>query len=239
MIYYITKTNPDLTYFPFDERVWILPLITLQTQFAKDIEQKLKASDSLIFTSKNAIYAFNENLESLDNGTALKELWARLPNFVIGQGSANALKDLGIEASFIASSAYGEIFAQELIPHLKKKNPLFLRAKKIASKLPEILRENGIALEEVIVYKNTPNFLENPPKLQKDSIIIFSAPSHIKAFLLNFRWESSFYALCIGKSTSAAARELLKGFGTLKILQSPKPDFSSVLEFALSLQGDF
>ncbi|MCI5969080.1 uroporphyrinogen-III synthase [Helicobacter sp.] len=236
MVYYITKTNPNLAHLPFVQQIQILPLIILQTQFVENLQEKLQACDSLIFTSKNAVYALKENLESLKDSIALKQLWAQLPNFVIGQGSANALETLGLKADFIASRAYGDVFAQELIPLLRNKKPLFLRAKKIASNIPKILRENGIFLEEVIVYENILNLLKNPPKLQKDSIIIFSAPSHIKAFLRNFTWESSFCALCIGKSTSLAAKELLGDFCALKILQAPKPDSKSVLEFALSLE---
>lgn len=230
MVYYITKTNPNLAHFPLDKRVLILPLITLQTQFIENLQEKLQACDSLIFTSKNAIIALNENLQS----KGLKNLWESLPNFVIGQGSANALIALGLKADFIASSAYGDVFAQELIPLLKGKKPLFVRAEKIASKIPEILRENGIALQEIIVYKNILKILENPPELQKDSIIVFSAPSHIRAFLLNFTWRDSFCALCLGASTKKAAEQLLKN---AKILQSPKLDIKLTLEFALKLES--
>lgn len=229
MVYYITKTNPNLAHLPLDERVLTLPLITIKTQFIEDIKEKLQACDSLIFTSKNAIYALSENLKFRD----FKSIWASLPNFVIGKGSADALESLGFKAHFVASSAYGEVFARELIPHLKHKQPLFVRAKKIASKLPEILRNNGIYLQEVIVYESLLNLLESPPKLQKNSIIIFGAPSHIRAFLLNFTWDLSFCALCIGKTTSAAAIKLLGE--EAKIMEAPIPEFKSALEFALNI----
>ncbi|TLD84080.1 uroporphyrinogen-III synthase [Helicobacter sp. MIT 11-5569] len=232
MVYYITKTNPNLAHLPITKDVAILPLITLQTQFVSNIGTQLQQCDSLIFTSKNAIYALNENLESLEQSNALKERWKSLPNFVIGQGSANALKELGMQAEFIATRAYGEIFAQELMTLLQGKKPLFLRAKKIASEIPKILRENGIALQEAILYENTPNLLENPPKLQRGSMILFSAPSHIEAFLLNFVWDCSYIAICIGASTKKAAQKLLQN---AEILQSPEPNAHCALEFALRL----
>ncbi|WP_299547718.1 uroporphyrinogen-III synthase [uncultured Helicobacter sp.] len=232
MVYYITKTNPNLAHLPLDERILILPLITLKTKFVENIQEKLQACDSLIFTSKNAIYALNENLKSKN----LQDLWKSLPNFVIGKGSANALEFLELKAEFIASNAYGEVFVNELIPLLKEKKPLFVRAKKIASKIPEVLRQNGISFQEVIIYENLLNTLENPPKLKKDSIVVFGAPSHIQAFLLNFTWDCSFCALCIGKTTSNAAKELLGE--EAKILQSPKPEFKSTLEFALKLESN-
>lgn len=230
MVYYITKTHPNLAHLKLDARVMILPLITLQTCFVEDLEEKLAMCDSLIFTSKNGIHAFWENLQSRD--PSLRKLWLGLPNFVIGEASAKALNALGMKAEFIASSAYGDVFAKELVLYLKGKKPLFLRAKRIASNLPEVLRSSGIPLQEAIVYENIPHRLDNPPKLQQDSIIIFGAPSHIRAFLLNFSWDRSFCALCIGAKTSMAARELLAG-GELKILQAPQPSFQSALELAL------
>lgn len=234
MVYYITKTNPNFAHIPITRGIEVLPLITLQTQFIHNIEELLEQCNGMIFTSKNAIYAFDENLQSLEQGSVLKEYWKNLPNFVIGQGSANALKTLGLKADFIASSAYGKVFAQELIPLLKGKKPLFLRAKKIASDLPQILREKGIALQEVVIYENVSHLLKNPPQLQQNSIILFSAPSHIEAFLLNFTWDCSFYALCLGASTKKLAEKLLK---KAKILQAPTPDIKLALEFALNFEN--
>lgn len=232
MVYYITKTQATSD-FTIPNGVEILPLITLETCFVPNILDLLLCSDSLIFTSKNAIFALQENLEYL---RVKKERaythWRAIPNYVLGEGSAQVLQNLGMQVAHIAKSAYGSEFAKELSTLLIGKKPLFLRAEVIASSLPQTLSESGIAIKEAIVYANHPLKLDNPPKLLQDSIIFFGAPSHIKAFLLNYTWDSSFTALCIGKSTKDAALKLL---GNVKILQSPKPNNKVALEFALSL----
>lgn len=232
MVYYITKTQTTFD-FVIPNGVEILPLITLKTCFVSSILELLLRSDSLIFTSKNAIFALQENLEHL--GAQKKRAyahWREIPNYVLGEGSARVLQDLGMQVRYVSKSAYGSDFAKELSALLVGKYPLFLRAEVIASSLPQTLRESGIAIEEAIVYANYPLKLEKPPTLLKDSIIFFGAPSHIKAFLLNYTWDCSFTALCIGKSTKNAALQLL---GNVRILQSPKPNNKIALDFALHL----
>ena len=66
-IYYITKIPPDLQSFSEElkESITILPLLEIKTLVDSQIFDKLQMCDSLIFTSKNAIFALKENLESL------------------------------------------------------------------------------------------------------------------------------------------------------------------------------
>lgn len=230
-IYYITKTDFQLD-FALRENVAILPLIAINTIFTPEFKDAVLKSDVLIFTSKNAILSSFEILQRLQDMHLLKH-WQNTLKAVLGQGSKEALEHLGFKASFTSTQAYGDIFANELVAYLRDKNPLFLRAKKIASHLPLILRESKIALQELVVYENMELKLENPPFLQQDSIIYFGAPSHIRAFLKNYEWDFSNIALCIGESTKKSAKELLGK--EARILQSPKPNNKIALEFARSL----
>lgn len=234
-IYYITKIPPDLQSLSKEskESITILPLLEIKTLVDSQIFDKLLSCDSLIFTSKNAVFALKENLESLPK--EVMQRWKNLPNFTLGGGCNEALKSLGFKPFFSASKAYGEEFAKELIPHLQGKKPLFIRARKIASKLPQILESAGISLQQSILYETLPLKLQESQKepLKQDCVIFFSAPSHIKAFLLNYAWDSRFIALCIGETTQKCALELLGK--EAKILLSPKVSKEAALEFAMSL----
>lgn len=234
-IYYITKIPPDLQSFneELKESITILPLLEIKTLVDSQIFDKLQMCDSLIFTSKNAIFALKENLESLPKEAMQR--WQNLPNFTLGSGCNEALKALNLESFFSASKAYGEEFAKELIPYLQNKKPLFIRARKIASKLPQILESAGISLQQAILYETLPLQLQESQKepLKQDCVIFFSAPSHIRAFLLNYTWDSRFIALCIGETTRKCALELLGK--EAKILLSPKVSKEAALEFAMSL----
>ena len=45
---------------------------------------------------------------------------------------------------------------------------------------------------------------------EKNSIIIFSSPSTIKCFLNNFKWDSSYKAISIGKTTAKYFPDFIK-----------------------------
>ncbi|WP_297812575.1 uroporphyrinogen-III synthase [uncultured Helicobacter sp.] len=236
-IYYITKLPPDLENFSRDlkESITILPLLEIQILLDFQILDKFQACDSLIFTSKNAIFALKKNLESLPNATETMRRWHNLPNFTLGSGCNETLKRLGLKSAFRASKAYGNEFAQELIPHLRGKKPLFVRAHKISSNFPQILENEGISLQQSILYETLPLQLKESQKkpLERDCVIFFSAPSHLRSFLLNYTWDSSFIALCIGKTTQKCALELLDK--EAKILLSPEVSKKAALEFAKTL----
>ncbi len=233
-IYYITKTNETLCQSK-QESIEILPLLEIKTLLDNEIWSKLHTCDSLIFTSANAILALRENLESLSNAKEAMQRWRNLPNFTLGVGCNKALEDLGLQVFLSASRAYGNVFADELIPHLQGKKPLFVRARRIASKLPQILQDSAIPLSQAVLYETLPILLKESQRqpLEKDSVVFFSAPSHIGAFLLNFTWDSSFIALCIGETTRKCALELLGN--EAKILISPQISKQSALEFAKTL----
>ncbi len=234
-IYYITKTSNLSNALESQDFIEILPLLEIRTIFSNEIWEQFCSCDSLIFTSANAILALRENLESLPNATEAMQRWQNLPNFTLGTGCNEALKSLDLQATFSASRAYGEDFARELVPHLQGKKPLFVRARKIASTLPQILQDFAIPLMQAVLYETLPLKLKESQKkpLARDCVVFFSAPSHIKAFLLNFTWDSSFIALCIGETTRKCALELLGA--EARILLSPEVSKKVALEFAKTL----
>lgn len=234
-IYYITKTNNTFKSQDSESLVEVLPLLEIQTIFSSEVWEQFYACDSLIFTSANAILALRENLESLPNAQEAMQRWQNLPNFTLGAGCNEVLRKFNLQETFSASRAYGEEFAKELIPHLQGKKPLFVRARKIASKLPQILESAGISLQQAILYETLLLQLQESQKepLARDCVVFFSAPSHIRAFLLNYTWDSHFIALCIGETTRKCALELLGK--EAKILLSPQVSKKVALEFAKTL----
>lgn len=237
-IYYITKISDTLNALESQDSkslIEVLPLLEIQTIFPSGIWEQFCSCDSLIFTSANAILALRENLESLPNAQEAMQRWQNLPNFTLGAGCNETLKNLDLRATFSASRAYGEEFARELIPHLQGKQPLFVRARKIASALPQILQDCAIPLMQAVLYETLPLQLQESQKepLARNCVVFFSAPSHIRAFLLNYTWDSSFIALCIGETTRKCALELLGA--EAKILLSPRLSKKVALEFAKTL----
>ncbi|MFY9104606.1 uroporphyrinogen-III synthase [Aliarcobacter cryaerophilus] len=151
----------------------------------------LKKYDALVFTSKNAIFSLEENGIS----------WKSVPSYVIAPKTADIAKEFGANIAFIGFSGHGNDFAYELIPYLKDKKILYVRALKTVSNLANILKENGINIDEVIAYKTSCNKQEKKA-LDKNSTIIFTSPSSVECFFKKYSWEDSFKAIAIGRTTA-------------------------------------
>jgi len=152
----------------------------------------IKKYDALIFTSKNAIFAIDKN----------NKYWRDIPSYIIAQKTANIAKEFGSNIVFVGTSGHGNEFAYELIPYLKNKRALYVKALKTVSNLSSILMQNSINLDEIVAYKTICNKI-NPIILEKNSTIIFTSPSSVECFFKKYNWDSSFKAIVIGKTTAS------------------------------------
>lgn len=150
----------------------------------------LSKYDSLVFTSKNAVYSldsFNKN-------------WKKIDSYAIAQKTANVIKELEGKVTFIGNSGHGNEFANELIKVLKNKKVLYVKALKTVSDLPNILRQNGIVLDELIAYKTSCK--KTCANLEKNSTFIFTSPSSVECFFKQYTWDNSYKAIVIGHTTA-------------------------------------
>lgn len=187
--YYNSKINIYLL--NNQKRKWAknIPLFEIK-YLNKNIE--LSKFDVLVFSSQNGVIAIDK----------INSNWKNIPSYVIGKESAKKVKELGGKLSFIAQKSNNFEFTNELISSLKNKNVLYIRGNKITSNISNDLNNNGINSEEIILYENNyikPDFNLSLPKNSK---IIFSSPSTVEYFFKTFKWEDSFKAISIGKTTS-------------------------------------
>ena len=147
--------------------------------------------DALLFTSKNAIYSLDKD-----------DTWKNIPSYAISKKTAKILNNYNSNLVYTGTSGYGDDFANELIPNLKDKKILYIRAKKVVSNLVNILNKNNILCDEIITYETICKNYDIKNKPAKNSIIIFSSPSTIKCFLNNFAWDDSYFAIVIGQTTA-------------------------------------
>jgi uroporphyrinogen-III synthase len=173
--------------------------------------------DSLVFTSKNAIYSLNH----------YKMNWQNIPSYVIAPKTAEVVKQLGGNLAFTGTNGHGNEFANELIPYLQNKKVLYVKAEKTVSNLVEILKNNSINLDKAIAYKTVCN--SSKTNLEKNSIFIFTSPSSIECFFNQYSWDKSFKAITIGKTT---AEYLPKN---IDYLISPQTSMQECIKLAKSL----
>lgn len=146
--------------------------------------------DALIFTSKNAIYSID----------SFNKDWRNIDSYAIAPKTANVIEKHDGKLVFTGVSSHGDNFAQELIPLLKDKKVLYIRASKTVSDLTEILNNNNVDIEELIAYKTSCKKVDK--KLENNSIFVFTSPSSVQCFFKNYDWNDSYYAVCIGNTTA-------------------------------------
>lgn len=199
------------------------------TQYAKNLplintkpivnEIDLDKYDALVFTSKKGVIYLD----------SMNKSWKDIPAYTISTQTAKEVKKLGGSIKFVGKEKHGDEFAKELIPLLKNKQVAFIGAKKIVSKLNEILQDNNIDCEHLPIYETICVEYENKIDLPEDSIIIFSSPSTVKCFFKNVHWKNSFTAISIGKTTAEYIPK------DIKIYISQTPSLQSCVQKALSL----
>ncbi|MDN5067798.1 uroporphyrinogen-III synthase [Aliarcobacter butzleri] len=164
-------------------------LEVFQIEYIKsDID--LKKYDALVFTSKNGVKAIN----------SFNQDWKNIFSYAIAQKTANTIIKLGGVVEFIGNSGHGNDFAYELKNVLKDKKVLYVKALKTVSNLPNILKENGIFLDEIIAYKTSCK--KSNIILEENSIFIFTSPSSVECFFKQYSWKNSYKAIVIGKTTA-------------------------------------
>lgn len=151
----------------------------------------LSKYDALIFTSKNAIL-------SLDS---FNKKWREIPSYCIAKKTSEVLKKFDANLVFTGEKSHGDEFAKELIPLLKNKKTLYVKAEKTVSSLVDILKDANIDIDKLVTYKTvcTKKSFDKP---SDGSIIIFTSPSSIECFFKIFQWSSSYEAIVIGNTTA-------------------------------------
>ncbi|OUR71702.1 uroporphyrinogen III synthase [Arcobacter sp. 31_11_sub10_T18] len=178
----------------------------------------IKHYDALIFTSKNAIYSLN----------SFNKDWKKIPSYAIAKKTQKIIEEEGGITKFVGKSSHGDSFAHELKDLLANKKTLYIRAKKVVSNLVQILKDNQVIIDELITYETSCNKLDYHVNIPENSIIIFSSPSTIKCFFDLYIWDSSYQAICIGRTT---ATYLPEGINS-KI--SPSQSLSECIKYAKS-----
>ncbi|MFY4767032.1 uroporphyrinogen-III synthase [Aliarcobacter butzleri] len=164
-------------------------LEVFQIEYIKS-DVDLKKYDALVFTSKNGVKAIN----------SFNQDWKNIPSYAIAQKTANTIMKFGGVVEFIGNSGHGNDFAYELKNVLKDKKVLYVKALKTVSNLPNILKENGIFLDEIIAYKTSCK--KSNIILEESSIFIFTSPSSVECFFKQYSWKNSYKAIVIGKTTA-------------------------------------
>lgn len=123
----------------------------LRPLFQRQEEKKgIEKFEWIVFTSRNGVELFFEQWKKYRRD--IREL-AKFKFAVIGSGTADTLREYGIEADFVPQKFSSEDMAKEWVKTLsKEERVLLLRAKEGSMALPKALKEASIIYEDIPLY---------------------------------------------------------------------------------------
>jgi uroporphyrinogen-III synthase len=177
--------------------------------------ENIQEYDGFIFTSANGVQGFFRRLSLRTVDSARKEL-GKKHFYVVGEKTGDALVAEGMKPIFLAGVASGNEMAEALLRlPLPGKTYLFPQGNLAGEELGEMLRSNGVRVDEITVYETVaPQGADAQSihgKLENESINIltFFSPSSVKNLLTLVppALVTSKTIAVIGTSTEAAARD--------------------------------
>jgi len=164
------------------------------TQFISVLNQQ---QPNYIFTSKNAVRSFVK--QTVDSKIKINK---KAVFCTLSGETQKALLDEGFSATLVADNATD--LANKIIKEKNFKEAIFFCGEKRRDELPIILREAGIALTELVLYKN----IEQPKKIDNGfQAILFFSPSAIKSFFKENVLQKTTACFCVGYTTANALKE--------------------------------
>ena len=164
--------------------------------------------DTLMFTSKQAVVSANK----------IDKNWKNYPSIAIGPATAKEIQNLGGKLLYQAKDYYGSSLAKDIANDFRDRKILYLRPKEVSFDSKSFLAKAGIELKEQIIYEtNCIDYKKEDTPVSR-AVIVFTSPSTIKCFLKNFKWDSSYSAIVIGKST---LKHLPKNCNSYEVAKEP------------------
>jgi uroporphyrinogen-III synthase len=165
--------------------------------------ENLAGYEWVVFTSVNGVAAVGERLGGIGSGTRIA---------AVGPVTADTVRALGVEPSFVAARASEDI-ARGLGP-IEGKRVLLPQADIADPRLAEELRERGATVDVVVAYRTIlvePQMWGILPMRLADAIVLASgsAVRGLAAIAASFEaFGTSTILVCIGPKTAAVAREV-------------------------------
>ena len=199
-----------------------LPFITTAPINTEELKKTLKGflqqNITAVFTSKNAAHAFDQivNAEVPWNIYCIGQSTKKTVSKIFGEDNISGTAD--------SASALSDVILQD--KEIKK--VIFFCGKQRREELPQKLKEEGIEVEEIVVYET----LETPQKLSRkmyDGILFFS-PSAVNSFFSLNKINEQTQIFAIGKTTSDAIHKHTKR----EIIIAETPSEENILELVIS-----
>jgi uroporphyrinogen-III synthase len=173
-------------------------------------------SQFVVFTSANAVKAVTAVLHTVPD-------WKI---YCVGIETKKRVTSFFGEPAILDYAGNAEDLSKKIIQH-KEKQIVFFCGDQRRDVLPHKLKDYGIQLQEVNVYRT----LLSPVRLTKNfDAILFFSPTAVTSFFSVNTLSSQTILFALGETTAAALRSASKN----EVILSPRPDKESLLQMAIA-----
>ncbi len=208
-IYLFSKT-------PYDDSIEYVPII--ETTFY-DVDIDFSKYDLIVATSKQIFGA----LDSIDSS------WKTLGVIAISEPTAAEAVKHGADVIDMVHG-YGTELREKITENYADKKILYPRAKIIATDFADNLREENIAIEDVVIYETSCNKKLKSFELAQHAVLIFTSPSSVACFEQQFTFNEQHIIVSIGTTTQKALPR------NIKIYIPEVPTIKASVQLAKTLQ---
>lgn len=182
----------------------------------KEITSWIDNNDAaLVFTSSNAVDAVKSYFDKISGRQF----------YCIGRKTKKTLLNYVVEDRIINTGDYVSELAKKIIADGLKK-VVFFCGNKRRDELPEMLKQAGISVNEVVVYET----LVTPHIITEDfDAVLFFSPSAVQSFFSANQLNLSTVCFAIGETTAESIAQFAKN----KIMVSAKPSQEILLDAVL------
>ena len=184
-----------------DIRIKVIPFIRIHflvNQETADAFMKINDNAVFIFTSSNAVEAFYKLVKSHQLGY---DKFAKV--YAMDGRTVGKIKELFPQFQIVNTAPKASELAKHIIANNEKKL-VFLCGNLRRQELPSALKEKGIELEEIQVYRteSTPEKVE-----EKFDGVIFFSPSACSSFFGKNQLSTGVSCFAVGETTAQAIKE--------------------------------
>ena len=204
-----------------DATIDVIPFTTISTELPESTQRQIKdiltKKTVVVFTSSNAVRSV---------GSYMKEQPAGWTIFCIGNTTFSQAKKYFGEENIRDTASTASKLAVKIIPVINEGEVVFFCGNLRRSELPDALREKGIAVKEIIVYKTS--FAPVSINKKYDAVLFFS-PSAAESFFSRNSVPRNTALFVMGETTA----ESIKKFSTNQIITGDEPDKNKLISQAI------
>lgn len=207
----------------FPEEIIIDEIPFIATKAIRD-ERLEKKISHLAAQPINAIFTSSHAADVVGKIISKNSSWKI---FCIGNKTKETLLKFFPAESIAGTADNAADLAWNIMKDISVKNVLFFCGSQRRNELPEILIQNGIDMEELIVYET----IKTPKEIKKDyDGVLFFSPSAAESFFSINKIKSHTVCFAIGDTTATT----LKKFTTNKIIQAQNQSQQSIMNAMLA-----